>query len=61
MKFSPKHAGLAVALLLASAAARAEVDLAPITAAGADVAKVGAAAFAVYIAAKVFKWIRRAT
>ncbi|WP_374676442.1 major capsid protein [Ideonella sp.] len=41
-------------------AANAAVDTAAITAAGADVALVGAAVFAVIIGVKVWKWIRAA-
>lgn len=36
------------------------MDVSAITAAGADVAIVGAAVFAVYVGAKVFKWVRAA-
>jgi hypothetical protein len=38
----------------------AAVDVAGITAAGADVATVGAAVFLVYIGVKVYHWVRRA-
>lgn len=39
---------------------RGAVDVAAITAAGADVALVGAAIFVLMVGIKVFKWVRRA-
>lgn len=44
----------------AAAHANAAMDVTAITAAGADVALVGGAVFAVYVGAKVFKWVRSA-
>lgn len=40
--------------------ANAAVDVTAITAAGGDIAIVGAAVFAVYVGLKLYKWIRRA-
>lgn len=40
--------------------ANAAIDTGSITAAAADVATVGGAVFAVYVGAKVFKWVRTA-
>lgn len=40
--------------------ARAEIDLAPITAAGVSVGLVGVAVFAIMVGIKVYKWIRGA-
>lgn len=40
--------------------ANAAVDVSGITAAGTDVATVGAAVFLVYIGVKVYHWVRRA-
>lgn len=49
------------AVVLATAgSAHAAVDVTAITAAGADVALVGGAVFAVIIGIKVWKWIRGA-
>lgn len=48
------------ALSLAATASQAAIDVSAITGAGADVAAVGAAVFAVIVGAKVFKWVRRA-
>lgn len=50
----------ALAVLTSAGAANAAIDLAAVTAAGADVALVGAAVFAVIIGIKVWKWIRSA-
>lgn len=50
----------ALAVLSTAGAANAAIDLAAVTAAGADVALVGAAVFAVIIGIKVWKWIRSA-
>lgn len=53
--------GLAVSAGLLGAAAHAEgtsVDVSSITAAVATVGTVGAAVFAVYVAVRVFKWVR---
>ena len=59
MKFETK---VAIAGLLAGAAqlSQAAVDVAEITAAGADIAAVGVAVFAIYVGIKLVKWIRRA-
>ena len=55
------HKGALAALGLGGASmANAAVDIAGITAAGTDVATVGAAVFLVYIGVKVFHWVRRA-
>jgi hypothetical protein len=62
MRFSKKLVAGAVALG-SSAAAMADtssVDTSSITAAGATVALVGGAVFAVYVGVKTFKWIRAA-
>ncbi len=40
--------------------ANAAIETTAITAAAADVATVGGAVFAVYVGAKVFKWVRTA-
>lgn len=50
----------ALALVASPMFARAEVSLAPITAAGVTVGLVGVAVFAVAVGIKVFKWIRSA-
>ena len=47
-------------LALAAGMANAAPDVTAVTAAGTDVAAVGAAVFAVYVAIKLVKWIRRA-
>lgn len=47
-------------LAFAAGVANAAPDVTAITAAGADVAAVGVAVFAVYVAIKLVKWIRRA-
>lgn len=58
-KFS--RIGAVAALSLAATQAFAVgVDISAVTAAGADVATVGAAVFAVVVGIMVFKWIRRA-
>ena len=46
--------------LLGTVAAFAAPDVTAVTTAAADVATVGAAVFAVYVAVKGFKWIRAA-
>lgn len=53
---------LALASVLAGAAqlSQAAVDVTAVTAAGADIAAVGVAVFAVIVGIKVIKWIRRA-
>ena len=51
---------VALASLVAVGLANAAIDLTAVTAAGTDVAAVGAAVFAVIVAAAAFKWIRRA-
>lgn len=52
---------LAGSAVLAAGAARADAfDTSAITAAGANVALVGGAVFAVMVGIKVFKWVRRA-
>lgn len=51
---------IAAGVLGATGAANAAIDLTAVTAAGADVALVGAAVFAVMVGIKVFKWVRRA-
>ena len=48
------------AVVATASSANAAVDVTAITAAGADVALVGAAVFAVIIGIKVWKWIRGA-
>ena len=53
-------APVAAGLLAASGFASAAVDTAAITAAGTDVAAIGAAVFVVMVGIKVFKWVRRA-
>ena len=50
--------GLALAGL--AGASQAAVDVTAITAAGTDIAAVGAAVFAVFVGIKLYKWIRRA-
>lgn len=50
----------AVALVSSMGVAQAAVDLTDIEGAGADIALVGAAVFAVAVGIKLFKWIRRA-
>lgn len=53
--------GLVVASTVAMASvAQAAVSVTDITAAGTDIATVGAAVFTVYVGIKLFKWIRRA-
>jgi hypothetical protein len=47
-------------LSLAAGASQAAIDLTDVTAAGVDIALVGAAVFAVVVGIMVFKWIRRA-
>lgn len=49
-----------VAIGVASASAHAAPDVTTITAAGADVAAIGAAVFSVYVGIKLVKWVRRA-
>lgn len=50
-----------VVAALAGAAVHAQaIETTSITAAAADVATVGGAVFAVYVGAKVFKWVRTA-
>jgi hypothetical protein len=50
----------ALSVLGSAGVANAAVDTAAITAAGADVAIIGAAVFAVIIGVKVWKWMRSA-
>lgn len=52
--------GALVGLGLAPALSHAAIDVTAITAAGTDIAAVGAAVFAVYVGLKLYKWIRRA-
>ena len=60
--FTPTRRASLAALAFAAAGAvsAAPIDVAPITAAGADVAAIGGAVFLVMVGIKVFKWIRRA-
>jgi len=54
---------VAVVSLAVAGAARAvegDVDVSAITGAGAQIALVGAAVFAIYVGIKLFKWIRKA-
>jgi hypothetical protein len=51
---------VAVGSLTAAGASQAAIDTTAITAAGADIALVGGAVFAVYVGVKLFKWIRSA-
>lgn len=58
-----KVAGVLVSaapLALVSMPSSAAIDVAPITAALADVNAIGTAVFALIVAAAVYKWIRRA-
>jgi hypothetical protein len=50
----------ALAAVFLPLSAMAAVDVAPITAANADILAVGVAVFAVAVAIKLYKWIRRA-
>lgn len=50
----------AVGAMTAPLLSHAAVDVSDITAAGADIATVGAAVFSLYVGIKLFKWIRRA-
>lgn len=59
MKHASKIAAGVIAAVTAGAASAA-VDTSAITAAGADIALVGTAVFAVYVGVKLFKWIRSA-
>lgn len=59
-RFSLARVAAGVFTVGSVAAANAAVDVTAITAAGGDVALVGAAVFAVIIGIKVFQWIRRA-
>jgi hypothetical protein len=54
-----KKLGLLV-VAAAPLSAFATVDVSAVTAAGTDIAAVGVAVFAVYVAIKLTKWIRRA-
>lgn len=56
--FAPAGAG--VLALAGVSSAHAAIDVTAITAAGADIALVGAAVFVVYVGIKLYKWIRRA-
>lgn len=51
---------VAAGVLAVSAGAQAAVDVTAVTGAGADIAIVGAAVFAVAVGVKLFKWIRSA-
>lgn len=55
-----KKIGGVAALALTGVPAFAAVDVTAVTAAGTDIAAVGAAVFAVYVGIKLYKWIRRA-
>ena len=55
-----KRGMLAAGVLATAGAANAAVDVTAVTAAGTDIALVGAAVFAVFVGIKLFKWIRRA-
>ena len=57
---SGARTAVVVTLTGAAAHANAALDISAITAAGTDVAAVGGAVFAVYVGAKVFKWVRTA-
>lgn len=50
----------AVGAMTAPLLSHAAVDITAITAAGTDIAAVGAAVFALYVGIKLFKWVRRA-
>lgn len=52
--------GSAVVLAAASVSAHAAVDVTAVTASIVDITAVGAAVFAVYVAIKLIKWVRRA-
>lgn len=54
------RAFVAAGALAVAGAANAAYDTSAITAAGADVAAVGAAVFVVMVGIKVIKWVRRA-
>ena len=51
---------VAAGLTAAAGVASAAVDIAPVTASLTDIAAVGTAVFAVYVAIKLTKWVRRA-
>lgn len=51
---------IAAGALLVAGAANAATDTAAITAAGTEVAAIGAAVFVVMVGIKVIKWVRRA-
>lgn len=51
---------LAASTLGAMENASAAVDISGVTAAGGEIATVGAAVFLIYIAIKAFHWVRRA-
>jgi hypothetical protein len=59
-KIAGVFSAVAVTSVLTAQSAFAAIDVAPITEAGTDVATVGAAAFAVIVAAAAFKYVRRA-
>lgn len=46
--------------LVSAGVANAATDVTAIAAAGVDIAAVGAAVFAIYVAIKLVKWVRRA-
>jgi len=60
MKSKFNKLALVLASLVAAAPAFAAVDVTAVSAAGADIAIVGTAVFAVYVAIKLVHWIRRA-
>ncbi len=51
--------GMGLAALVASGAASAAVDTTAIAGASTDIAAVGTAVFAIYVALKLVKWVRR--
>lgn len=59
-KINQARAIVGALVLVGTGAANAAIDLTAVTAAGADVALVGAAVFAVVVGIKVWKWVRGA-
>ena len=60
MKKFQTRAVAGAALVAVAGAANAATDVSSLTAVGTDIAAVGAAVFAVIIAIKGIKWVRRA-
>ena len=59
-KLQTRSALVATALATAASISHAAVDVTALTAAMTDIAAVGTAVFAVYVAIKLTKWVRRA-